>query len=137
LLGVPQTEKFWEECLFGGDGDRGDCGVGLGDFVTSLNLEGDRESERLMVLAIDVASTRCGCVGDGSVIVPPLLEYDMVVSVECSTQPLPKVDSRISNTYRPCNIYVVSDRVVPVDMYIASGFGGLNRTPSLLSSVAN
>lgn len=93
--------------------------------MTSLNFEGERESDRLMVLAIDVASTRCGCVGDGNVIVPPLLEYDMVVSVECSTQSLPKVDSRVSNTYRPRNIYVVSSRFVCVDGYITSGFGGL------------
>lgn len=67
--------------------------MGLGDLVTSWNFEGDRERDRLMVLAIAVASTRCGCVGDGNVIVPPpLLEYDMV-QMRCK-QPLPQVDSR-------------------------------------------
>jgi hypothetical protein len=62
-----------------GDGDRGDFGDGLGDFVTSRNLDGERDRERRRDLTAEVTSTWCTCVGDGIVRVPPpLLEYDMV-----------------------------------------------------------
>ena len=42
---------------FGGEGDRGDFGEGLGDFVTRRNLEGERDKERLSDLTADVTST--------------------------------------------------------------------------------
>lgn len=62
-----------------GDGESGDFGDELGDFLTKLNLEGDRDSERRKDLTAPGKSTWCACVGDGSVRVPPPpLEYDMI-----------------------------------------------------------
>jgi hypothetical protein len=40
-----------------GEGDSGDWGDELGDFLTRLNLDGDRESERLRDLTAEVTST--------------------------------------------------------------------------------
>jgi hypothetical protein len=40
-----------------GDGERGDFGDELGDFLTKLNLDGDRESERRRDLTAEVTST--------------------------------------------------------------------------------
>lgn len=114
--------------------------MGLGDLVTSLNFEGDRESDRLMVLAIAVASTRWGCVGDGNVIVPPPpLEYDMVSEGGMQTALAYGRLEKISKYYRSCNIDVVSERLVRCMWYTASDLGGLKdgTLSSLLSSVAN
>lgn len=62
-----------------GDGDSGDLGDELGDLVTSRNLDGERDKERLSDLTAEVTSTWWACVGDGRVRVPPpLLEYDMM-----------------------------------------------------------
>lgn len=40
-----------------GDGDSGDDGDGLGDFVASRNLDGERDKERLSDLTAEVTST--------------------------------------------------------------------------------
>jgi hypothetical protein len=65
-----------------GDGESGDFGDKLGDFLTKLNLEGDRESERRRDLTAEVTSTWWTCVGEGSVRVPPPpFEYDMIYVV--------------------------------------------------------
>lgn len=40
-----------------GDGDSGDFGEGLGDLVTSRNLDGERDKERLSDLTAEVTST--------------------------------------------------------------------------------
>lgn len=44
-------EEGCQEARFEGDSDRGDFGDKFGDLVTSLNFDGDLESDRLMVLA--------------------------------------------------------------------------------------
>lgn len=49
-----------ERARFGGDrgdGDNGDLGDGLGDFVTRRNLEGERDRERRSDLTAEVTST--------------------------------------------------------------------------------
>lgn len=40
-----------------GDGDSGDLGDELGDLVTNLNLDGERDKERLSDLTAEVTST--------------------------------------------------------------------------------
>ena len=65
-----ETVRFGDE---NGDGDSGDLGDELGDFLTRLNLDGDLESERLRDLTAEVTSTWCTCVGEGKVRVPPPL----------------------------------------------------------------
>jgi hypothetical protein len=72
----PDPEGF-ETVRFGGEGDRGDVGDGLGDFATRRNFEGDRDSDRLRERTAEVTSTWWTCVGEGRVKVPPLFEYDI------------------------------------------------------------
>lgn len=56
-----------------GEGESGDRGDALGDLPNELrNLEGERDSERRMDLKPSLTSTLCACVGEGSVMVPPL-----------------------------------------------------------------
>jgi hypothetical protein len=65
-----------------GDGDNGDLGDELGDFVTRRNFDGDLESDRLRDLTALVTSTWWTCVGEGSVSVPPPpFEYDPMIEV--------------------------------------------------------
>lgn len=76
LLVPPVKIVGCEAVRFGGDngdGDRGDLGDELGDFLTRLNLDGDLESERLRDLTAEVTSTWWTCVGEGKVRVPPPL----------------------------------------------------------------
>ena len=77
---LPNTDGV-ENVRFGGDGESGDLGEGLGDFVIRRNLEGDRERERRMDLTAEeiLAEERSACVGEGRVRVPPLLEYDILL----------------------------------------------------------
>lgn len=81
-MGLLPKIEVCADVRFGGDngeGDRGDFGDELGDFVTRRNFDGDRERERRSVLTAELTSTRCTCVGDGKVNVPPpLFEYDMI-----------------------------------------------------------
>jgi hypothetical protein len=82
LLGLLPKIELWEDVLFGGDngeGDRGDLGDELGDFVTRRNFDGERERERRRDLTAELISTWCTWVGEGKVRVPPpLFEYDMI-----------------------------------------------------------
>lgn len=48
-----------ETARFGGVGERGDFGEGLGDLVTRRNFEGDRDSERRSDRTAEVTSTWC------------------------------------------------------------------------------
>jgi hypothetical protein len=83
LLGVKMLEC--EVVRFGGDngdGDNGDLGDELGDFVTRRNFDGDLESDRLRDLTALVTSTWWTCVGEGNVSVPPPpFEYDPMIEV--------------------------------------------------------
>ena len=88
---LPNTDGV-ENVRFGGEGESGDLGEGLVDFVTRRNFEGDRDNERLMDLTAEEipAGEISACVGEGRVRVPPLLEYDILCggcasSVCCAT----------------------------------------------------
>ena len=56
----PANIEVCEDARFGGDrgeGESGDFGDELGDFVTRRNLDGDLDSERRSDLTADVTST--------------------------------------------------------------------------------
>lgn len=106
-----------ENARFGGEGERGDLGDGLGDLVTRRNFEGDRESERLMDLTAEEISA---CVGEGRVRVPPLLEYDILV-LRCDSSICLSITMEDSCSYSSevCNRRCLSVREIQdVEAYV-------------------